>query len=492
MKPLPHDLYRADQVRELDRLAIEAFGIPGITLMRRAGAAAFDVLRQRWPQVRRVAVCCGVGNNGGDGYVVAALAHAAGLAVELLQVGDAARLGGAARSAAEAALAAGITPTRFEPAALRRADVVVDALLGTGLSGEVAGEWRAAIDAINGAGRPVLAIDLPSGLDADSGALRGDAVHAAATITFIGVKQGLLTGAGPQYCGELRFDGLGLPAEIYGRVPVAARRLEWDRFRGDLSPRRRDAHKGDFGHLLVVGGDTGMAGAVRLAAEAAARVGAGLVSVATRTAHAATIAAARPELMCHGVASWRELTPLLRRASVVAIGPGLGQGAWGRAMLGCVLDARQPLVVDADALNLLAEEPARRDDWVLTPHPGEAGRLLGQGADEVQRNRFIAAAELRASYGGVVVLKGAGTVVLAGDGMPAICSGGNPGMAAGGMGDVLTGIIAGLIAQGFSLRDGAAAGVCLHSAAADEAAADGERGLLASDLFPRLRPLANP
>lgn len=466
--------------------------MPEIDLMHRAGAAAFALLRQRWPLARRVAVCCGVGNNGGDGYVVATLAHSAGLAVELLQVGDAGRLRGAARSAAEAALAAGIAPLRFDAAAVRRADVVVDALLGTGLSGEVAGEWRTVIDAINGAGRPVLSIDLPSGIDADSGAVQGVAVHAAATITFVGLKRGLLTASGPGYCGELRFDGLELPAEIYGRVPAAAQRLELSRFRSALPPRRRDAHKGDFGHLLVVGGDAGMAGAVRLAAEAAARVGAGLVSVATRAAHAATIAAARPELMCHGVESPRELAALLRRASVVAIGPGLGQGAWGRALLGCVLDARQPLVVDADALNLLAEDPVRRDDWVLTPHPGEAGRLLGQGADEVQRNRFIAAAELQASYGGVVVLKGPGTLVLAGDGMPAICSGGNPGMASGGMGDVLTGIIAGLIAQGFGLRDGAAAGVCLHSAAADEAAAGGERGLLASDLFPRLRPLANP
>lgn len=492
MRTLPHDLYRAAQVRELDRLAIEVFGIPGITLMRRAGAAAFELLRRRWPQARRIAVCCGVGNNGGDGYVVAELAHAAGLSVELLQLGDGARLRGDARTAAVAAAASGITVAPFNAAALRHVDLVIDAVLGTGLNGEVTGEWRAAIEAINTAGRPVLALDIPSGLHADSGAVQGAAVRATATVTFIGLKQGLFTAAGPEHCGELEFDSLELPAEVYSRVAVAAQRLDIARFRHCLARRPRDAHKGDFGHVLVVGGDAGMAGAARLAAEAAARIGAGLVSVATRADHAAVIAAARPELMGHGVESPRDLAPLLRRATVIAVGPGLGQGVWGRAMLGAVLEARQPLVVDADALNMLALDPVRREDWILTPHPGEAGRLLGEGADAVQCDRFTAAAGLQASYGGVVVLKGPGTMVLAGDGMPALCSGGNPGMASGGMGDVLTGIIAGLVAQGIELRDAAAAGVCLHAAAADQAAVTGERGLLAADLFPHLRRLANP
>lgn len=490
MKTLPHDLYRAAQVRELDRQAIEHGGVAGNTLMERAGHAAFDLLHRRWPAARRVAIVCGVGNNGGDGFVVARLARAAGLEVALYQMGEAARLRGAALDAARQA---GMTAQPLTVGALRHCDVVVDALLGTGLSGEVRDEWHGAITAMNNSGRPVLALDIPSGLDADSGASLGGAVRATATITFIALKQGLLTGAGPACCGELYFADLDVPAQVYQRVPATARRLDLAQFATYLAPRPRDAHKGDCGHVLVVGGDHGCAGAVRLAAEAAARTGAGLVSVATRSVHAAAITAARPELMCHGVESAAELEPLLRRATVIVLGPGLGLAAWGQQMLAKVLQARLPLVVDADALNLLALDPLHRKDWVLTPHPGEAGRLLDESPAEVQQNRFAAAAGLQASFGGVVVLKGPGTLVLGNDGMPGICAGGNPGMASGGMGDVLSGIIGGLIAQGLALREAAGAAVCLHAAAADAAAqADGERGLLASDLFSHLRRLLNP
>jgi len=490
MPTLPHDLYRAAQVRELDRLATEQCGLASGILMARAGQAAFDLLRRRWPAVRRVGVVCGIGNNGGDGFVLARLAREAGLEVALYQVGEAARLRGDALAAAQAA---GIQAQPLAAGGLRHCDVVVDALLGTGLCGEVRDVWGEAISALNDCGRPVLALDIPSGLDADTGAPQGRAVQAAATITFIGVKQGLLTGAGPALGGELHFADLGIPAPVYGRVAAAARRLDLGQFHALLAPRPRDAHKGDCGHVLVVGGDHGYAGAVRLAAEAAARCGAGLVSVATRADHVGAITAARPELMCHGVESVAELEPLLRRATVIVAGPGLGQGAWGQGLLGRLLQASQPLVVDADALNLLAQDPLHRKDWVLTPHPGEAGRLLGEPAAQVQQSRFAAAAGLQASFGGVVVLKGPGTLVLGDDGMPGICSGGNPGMASGGMGDVLSGIIGGLAAQGLDLREAAGAGVCLHAAAADAAAAaEGERGLLASDLFPWLRRLVNP
>ena len=258
-----------------------------------------------------------------------------------------------------------------------------------------------------------------------------------------------------------------------------------------LPPRSRASHKGDYGHVLVVGGDHGMAGAVRLAGEAAARTGSGLVSIATCLVHAAAIAAARPELMCHGVECARDLRPLLQRASVVAIGPGLGQSAWARDMLAAVLQTHLPLVVDADALNLLAQEPTRRDDWILTPHPGEAARLLGITTEQIQADRLHAVQTLQQRYGGVCVLKGAGSLVCAPESI-ALCEVGNPGMASGGMGDVLTGIIAALLAQGLSLVDAACAGVYIHAKAGDRAAQDGERGLLASDLMPYLRPLVNP
>lgn len=258
-----------------------------------------------------------------------------------------------------------------------------------------------------------------------------------------------------------------------------------------LGARPRNTHKGDYGRVLAIGGDHGMPGAVRLAAEAAARVGAGLVSIATRSAHAAHISAQRPELLCYGVEHANELRPLLSAASVVVIGPGLGQSPWARQLFSAVLETDLPCVVDADALNLLAAESVVRDAWVLTPHPGEAARLLACTGAEIQADRFNAVREVRRRYGGVVVLKGAGTLVAAGDEPVGICAGGNPGMASAGMGDVLSGVIAALIAQGLSLRDAARLGVWLHAEAGDRAASAGERGLLASDIMPHLRSLVN-
>jgi NAD(P)H-hydrate epimerase len=489
MKTLPQALYRAAQVRELDRIAIAELGLPGAELMERAGRAAFHELRRRWPRARRIGVVCGSGNNGGDGYVVARLAAEAGLAVRVMAVTPLAQLTSEAASAATAVQRSGVAVG----AGLEfgDCDVLVDALLGIGLSGEVRGPACEAIERMNQSGLPILALDVPSGLDADTGRVRGVAVRATATLCFIGLKAGCFTGAGRDHAGEVLWEGLGLPDALFARVEPVAQRLD-TRCLKRLRPRARAAHKGDCGHVLVVGGDHGMAGAVRMAAEAAARAGAGLVSVATRAEHGGHIVAVRPELMVHGIEQAEALAPLLARATVIAVGPGLGRGEWGRALLGKVLESSKPLVVDADALNVLAEDPARRERWVITPHPGEAGRLLGCGSAEIEADRFTAAASLQASFGGVVVLKGAGTVVLDDSGLAGVCTLGNPGMASGGMGDVLTGVIAALIAQGWNLTEAARLGVCLHAAAADAAAQEGERGLLATDLLPLLRRLANP
>jgi len=492
MNHLPYDLYRADQVRELDRLAIEYYGIPGSALMARAGQVVFDEIRRRWPRVRQLAVVCGGGNNGGDGYVVARLARQAGLEVELYQVVEPERLKGDARHAWQEAEAAGVSMINYDGQRIDGHELIVDALLGTGLNGQAEGIWAEAIRAINEAPCPVIAVDIPSGLSADSGCVLGCAVQADLTVTFIGLKRGLFTADGPDHCGRLLFADLNVPAEAYGHLEPAARRIDYRSLSSLLSPRRLAAHKGDHGHVLVVGGDSGMSGAVRMAAEAAARMGAGLVSVATRQGHAALLSASRPELMCHAVERTDALAPLLQRASVVALGPGLGQAEWGMSMLGRVLESRLPLVLDADALNLMVREPLRHENWIITPHSGEAARLLGCSTAEIQQDRFGAVASLEASYGGVAVLKGCGTLVLGGDGETALCSEGNPGMASGGMGDVLTGIIAALVAQGYGLRESARLGVAIHAAAADSAAHEGERGMLASDLFACLRRLANP
>ncbi|MDE2089857.1 MAG: NAD(P)H-hydrate epimerase, partial [Gammaproteobacteria bacterium] len=291
MSDLPLALYRAEQVRELDRVAIQEYGIPGAVLMERAGSAAFGVLRQRWPQARAITLLCGIGNNGGDGFVVARRARETGLDVRVLQLGDASRLHGDALSAARALQAAGVEIHPWKNQRLDGVDVIVDALLGTGLEREVSGTWREAIEAVNAGAARVLALDIPSGLHADSGAALGAAVRADVTVTFIGLKQGLFTGAGPDHCGAVVFNDLQVPVEIYSRVAPGAVRIGHEDLMAALRPRPRTAHKGHYGHVLVIGGEHGMAGAARLAAEAAARVGAGLVSVATRAAHAVAIAA---------------------------------------------------------------------------------------------------------------------------------------------------------------------------------------------------------
>lgn len=482
----PEHLYTAAQVRELDRRAIEREGIPADTLMARAGEAAFALLRTRWPRARRVVVICGSGNNGGDGYVLARRAQESGLAPLAVAFGR--PLAGAARAAFEACARAGVEVREFDGHLPEDAEVIVDALLGTGLARAVEGAHRAAIEAMNRAACPVLAIDVPSGLHADTGAILGVAVRAAATMTFLGAKLGLYTGAGRDCAGQIHVDDLGVPETVYAGIVPAARCIVPEALAPVLAPRSRHGHKGDYGHVLIVGGGEGMPGAARLAGEAAYRAGAGLVSVAAHPSSAAAIPAARPELIAHGVARAAELAPLLRVADVIAIGPGLGQSAWAQHMLAAALEAGRPLVIDADALNLLAAEAGQRADWILTPHPGEAARLLRSSAAQVQADRPRAARALAARYGGTIVLKGSGTLVAeAARDTIALCDRGNPGMASGGMGDVLTGIVAGLLAQGVPRYEAACLGVWVHAAAGDDAARAGEAGLLAADLYEPLR-----
>lgn len=493
MSELPHALYRAQDLRELDRIAIDETAIPGYTLMTRAGTAAFYLMRRSWPRAHNIVVVCGTGNNGGDGFVLARLAHEGGSQVEVLLLGEAASLRGDTRRACEAMLKAGVQVSPFSPERWSGVDLVVDAIFGTGLDREVGGLHREAITTINRQHAPVFSLDIPSGLHSDSGTALGIAVRATKTISFIGLKQGLFTGQGPDYAGEISFDGLEVPDDVYQRVPAPAFRITPGLTDPLLPPRARIAHKGHHGHVLVVGGDLGMAGAVCLAGEAAGRSGAGLVTIATHPSHATAVNAARPELMCHAVPHANALFALMSKASVLAIGPGLGRQEWGRKLFGAVLDSTLPMVVDADALNWLAQEPLRRNHWILTPHPGEAARLLNVSASEVQADRWQAVRELHKRYGGVVILKGAGTLLCNGLDPVGLCDTGNPGMAVGGMGDVLTGVIAGLMAQGLNPWAASLAGVYLHGRAGDIVAAqEGERGMMAGDLMGPLHQLVNP
>lgn len=482
-------LYNVAQIRELERLAIEQYDIGESELMASAGLAAFKLLNERWPHAKSVVVFAGKGNNGGDGYVLAKHAKVAGLDVRVFHIGAVEDLNGVAKAAAVDAIKVGVACQPYDETLNIQCDVVVDALLGIGLQGDVRGDYVDAINTIKHIDAHVVSIDVPSGLDADTGALHGICLKADLTITFIALKQGLLTGNAPAYVGELFCDDLDIPGEAFKKVVATTQLIE----PRHLKPRQRDAHKGDYGHVLVVGGDSGMSGAIQMAAEAAARIGAGLVSVATRQEHAIAISNSRPELMCHGVKKAADLEELFERATVIVVGPGLGKQSWGKEMLQAVLSTDHKKVIDADGLNLLAENPQETPNAVITPHPGEAARLLEfEDGNQVQRNRFEAINRLQKSYGGICVLKGAGTLIKGDDDMVHLCRYGNPGMASGGMGDVLSGVIGGLIAQGLSLLDAAISGVYIHSAAADKAAAQGgERGLLAMDVVKQLRSVVN-
>lgn len=483
---LPIALYSAAQVRDLDARLIAA-GTPGIELMQRAANAAWRALRRRWPDTAQLTVLAGSGNNAGDGYLLATLAVRAGWAVRVWAVGDPQRLKGDAALAYAEALRAGAVVERWRAGAAL-SGVLVDALLGTGLSGQVREPYAAAIAAMNASDRPILAVDIPSGLCADSGLALGSVVRAQLTVTFIGLKFGLFSGVGPDVVGELVFDDLQANPAVTEHAPWLAQRLAGPTL-PRLAPRRPSDHKGCFGHVLVIGGGRGTGGAGLLAAEMALRGGAGLVSLATRPENTVAVLARRPEIMAAGVSSANQVLPLLDSASHLVVGPGLGQGAWARSLLSVAAAVDRPQVWDADALNLLAANQVRLPpDTVLTPHPGEAARLLGVDTRQVQDDRRKAVLALAQRYEAVVVLKGAGSLVASPDGRLMLCDAGHPAMASAGLGDVLAGLLGALRAQGLNAFDAACLGVWLHARAGERLGVAG-RGMLASDLMTVIREL---
>lgn len=485
-------IFETQQIREIESLARERFSITGEVMMQRAGKAAFDFMQRRWPQAKKIAVFCGGGNNGGDGYVLARQARERGMDVQIWQLGGQDNMKEDAANALQACRQANIPMELFsDHVQLQHPDVIVDAICGIGLHDNLREDIVAAIKKMQKSQAPIFSIDVPTGIDADNGQILGAAVYATATMTFIGYKLGLLTGSGVACTGELSVSDLQLPAELFTYVNPVAEKIHLSAYAKYLKPRTRDWHKGLSGHVLIVGGDAGYFGAPRMAAEAALRTGAGLVTVATRPENAAVLNADRPEIMAHGISSPDELAQLIQKADVIVLGPGLGQSEWARGLWSLVCNSELPLVVDADGLNLLAGKEMSRENWVLTPHPGEAGRLLGITAQAVQEDRLGALKEINKRYGGVCVLKGAGSLILAPNTLPALCDKGNPGMASAGMGDVLSGVIGALIGQGIPPGDAAKLGVLLHAMAGDLAAKDGERGMIATDLMAYLRRLSN-
>ena len=485
-----HPVYSSEQARQLDSVAIEKFGIKGYDLMQRAGKAALTLIQQQYPSAKNILVITGGGNNGGDGYIVARLAAKSGIDCTVMPIVPVTKLrGDAARAQNDFAIHDGYDVDLSTN--LPDCDLIVDAIFGTGLSRPVDGIFADLIQSINRTPAPVVSLDIPSGLNATSGNPMGPTVYANTTITFIGLKTGLLTGQARNYTGNIVLDSLNLPSEVTNEVTELGSTIA-DSIRTRLLPvRKASSYKNNFGHVLVVGGNRGYPNAARLAAEAAARTGAGLVSVATHPDSISAIAGGCASLMVKGIRDARGLGPLLKKANVVVIGPGLGQDSWAQKIFARVMETDLPLIIDADALHLLAGEGGVNNHWILTPHPGEAAQLLASNASDIEADRVAAILALHEKFNGVTVLKGAGTLTCY-EQYLGFCTRGNASLATGGTGDVLSGIIAGLVAQDISLFEATNCGVLLHALAGESVSTQGTRGVLASDLLPALYPLVNP
>ncbi len=471
------NVYTPAAVRLADRHAIEVAGIPAFKLMQRAAAAALGVIRMRFPRVRHLYIVCGAGNNGGDGYALAALALQSGLSVDVEELASVEKLSKTAQQAR--------TFWQSQPAkATERGDsLAVDAIFGIGLSRPATGRYLAAIQHLNSRCEPIVALDVPSGLDAKTGFAVGEAVLATLTITFIGAKSGLFLGDAQRYVGELHIDDLAVKIQAVADVEPEFR-IERPR-RLFTPPRALDSHKGSFGHVTAVGGRLGMPGALALAAQAALRVGAGKVTALVNAESQCSLHAVAPEIMT--TTDMRDPLRSDSSSTVVLIGPGLGRDEMATEWLEAVLAFAKPTVIDADGLFMLGDRSRNLSGCVLTPHPLEAARLLGTTTEAVQQERLRSGTSLAEKFGAVVVLKGHRTIVCAPSQRPVMQLAGNPGLATAGSGDVLAGMIAGLLAQGLTAFDAAIAGVDWHAQAGDRASRRcGEAGLVARELLQEL------
>ncbi len=459
--------------------------------MERAGEAAFALCRRLYPDAWRWLILCGHGNNGGDGYVIARCAKQYGIEITIVSCTGDSPIPLEAQLARDNWVNNDGQILSHHAAWPLNCDLIIDGLLGTGIQSAPREPYASLIRQANRYPAPVVSLDVPSGLDANTGMVPGDVIYAQQTLTFLALKTGLLTGQARDVVGKLYYNSLGLSLWLAEQKPPV-QRLTVDCLSQWIKPRRPCSHKGEHGKLLFVGGDTGTGGAIRMAGEAALRTGAGLVRVLTRAEHIASMLAARPELMVQPL-NKENLAAAIDWADVIAIGPGLGLSGWGCAAMKQVSASDKPMLCDADGLNLLAITPDKRQNRIITPHPGEAARLLQCSVEQIESDRLHSATELAQRYGGVVVLKGAGTVIADESGVLAIADVGNPGMASGGMGDILSGIIASLLGQGLPLLDAALCGCVVHGAVADRIALrQGERGMLATDLLLEIPGLVNP
>ena len=498
-------LYTAKETKKIDNLAIKEKEISGYSLMQRAAEFALDVILKEFGPLEELVIFCAKGKNSGDGFLLGSLAKEFGLNVTIVTCCPSKEIKGVSSKAfkeMKASKARIISINSIGKLKVSRKAVIVDALIGTGIKGNLRKNIKDSILALNRLGTklPVVSLDIASGVNPDTGEVKDICVYADITITFVAQKRGCFTSIGKKVSGEVMYSDLEIPKKLFTKVTATSSIVNFEEYIDKVVYREQDAHKGNFGHVLVIGGDRGLGGAGLLASKAAVYSGAGLTSLVTRPEHVNASLVSCPEVMVKGVNSGQDLEEHLIKPTVIAIGPGLGQTAWSEQMIQRVFweaEKREVTVImDADALNLipklkLSSKLPRR--LVLTPHPGEAATLLNTNVETIESDRFAYAAKIQKKFNATVVLKGSGTVICHkknGIQQWGVCNAGNPGMASGGMGDVLTGIIAGMLAQGLTPKEASEVGVDLHAKAADQASFDlGEVGLTPSDVIEELRYL---
>ncbi|WP_300462077.1 NAD(P)H-hydrate dehydratase [Desulfobacula sp.] len=510
-------LVTANQMQDMDRQTIESFGIPGRVLMETAGRGAFDFLIRKFGllHAKKIAVMAGRGNNGGDGFVMARLLMEKGIPVTVFLLSPKHKVAGDAKNNMDlveklcdrspaCSLIEIPDAEAFEhhKTKMLHHDFFIDALLGTGLNSAVRGIFKAAIELMNASPNPVFSVDIPSGLHSDTGQPQGVAVKADATATFAAAKRGQILYPGQTYTGDLAVIDIGIPHFIAREKNISLSVMEKKDIAAWFHPRGFQTHKGSYGHLLVIAGSVGKTGAAALCANAAMRCGTGLVTLGVaqslnpimESLVLEPMTCPLPErekgyLSDHCLA---EIQTLLTGKQALALGPGLGTRAGTRQLVQALIQTSEvPLILDADALNGIADTPdvlnEKKVPAVITPHPGEMARLCGVTVSEIQADRIGRASKFARAFDTLVVLKGAQTIVSLPDGRSYVCPTGNPGMACGGMGDVLTGMIAGFCAQGFSPEQASLAGVYIHGLCADHLSRDmGRFGFLATDMVQRI------
>ncbi|EWH08713.1 carbohydrate kinase [Catenovulum agarivorans DS-2] len=494
----PTNLYTPEQIRSTEAKAAELNNLSLFQLMQQAGKAIFELVEGTFDASAHIGILLGKGNNAGDGLVVAKLAVEAGWQVSLVYMPNCqAFKGEAAQAQAELMALDQPSLSRLKQqnavaADFSQFDLLVDCVLGTGFTGNLSAEWADIFQQANHSSRMIISADIPSGVNGLTGEADSNAIQAQHTVTFLALKTGLFTHDAADYCGLIHYASLGCQHQIEQLNKAYYQLSDWNQLKTFLPARRRNSHKGSFGHVVCIGGDKGMAGAIRLSAEAALRSGAGKVTVLTHPDNVLLVATGRPELMVRGINGiTSEVRKLIEQTDVILIGPGLGKTGWANGLMQLVVESNKNTVVDADGLNWLASYRYKKQNWILTPHPTEAARMLNQSTNHIQHNRFAAATELHAHFGGAIVLKGCGSLIASEQGIK-VSRYGNPGMASAGMGDLLAGICAAMLAQGYTTELAAELAVNIHAKAGDLAAKQGERGMIASDLLQYMREVINP